>query len=70
MAEELGIDALRAEIGEDALARNWAVWDVTAIPDQTWFPLYDVASVDEEYMRVKTFLTERLAWIDANIAAY
>jgi hypothetical protein len=64
------IDALRAEIGEDALARNWAVWDVTAIPDQTWFPLYDVASVDEEYMRVKTFLTERLAWIDANIAAY
>ena len=64
------IDALRAEIGEAALARNWTAWDVTTVPDLVWFPLYDVASVEEEYTRVKTFLSERLTWIDANIAAY
>ncbi len=64
------IEALRAEIGPAALGRNWAVWDVAGIPDQTWFPLYDVATVEEEYAHIETFISERLAWIDANVAAY
>ncbi len=61
--------ALRAAIGDDAIARNWAIWDIAQVA-APGFPLYAVTSAADEYDKVAAFLTARLAWIDANIAAY
>ena len=63
------IRAYRAFLGP-AIARNWAVWDITRPQTTPGFPLYPVASADDEYAQLEAFVIARLAWIDATIAAY
>jgi spore coat protein H len=58
----------RAFLGE-AIGRNWQVWDITGVGGGT-FPLYPVASPDEEYAHIDAWLGARLLWIDASIATY
>jgi spore coat protein H len=62
------IDDLRQFLGS-AIDRNWQVWSF-ADTANTGFPLYPVVSPDEEYIKVKDFITARFAWIDANIENY
>lgn len=62
------MDGYRALLG-DAVARNWATWDITQVPN-VGFPLYAVATPDEEYAHVASWLRQHLAWMDTNLAAY
>jgi hypothetical protein len=63
------LDALRAELG-DAVERNWAVWTMAEVEAYSGFPVYDVATPEEEYARVEAWVLQRLAWMDDNVAAY
>jgi hypothetical protein len=51
------------------VGRNWQAWDIAAVPN-VGFPLYAVASADEEYAHVEAWIRARLAWMDANVATY
>ena len=72
----LATDAIIARIAQyrallgAAVARNWAIWDITQPQRTPGFPMYAVVSADDEYAKLETFVRARLAWIDANIAAY
>lgn len=61
------IAAQRATMG-DAVDRNWATWDITTV--DFGGELYAVASPEEEYARVDTWVRARLEWMDASVAAY
>lgn len=63
------IEGYRAFLGP-AIVRNWSVWDITRPQGTPGFPLYAVVSADDEYAKLEAYVTARLAWIDANIAAY
>ena len=59
------IDRLQAILGP-AIARNDEVWPIEAINYGGWF--YEVSSYADEDAHVRAWLTERLSWMDANIA--
>lgn len=62
------MEGYRALLG-DAVTRNWAVWDITQVPN-VGFPLYAVATPEEEYAAVEAWTRQRLTWMDENIQAY
>lgn len=65
------MDAYREIMGETAY-ENFEVWPIADI-EFGWSGvdyLYEVSSYDEEYDRVRAWLPQRLAWIDANIGSW
>lgn len=63
------MESYRALVGEDAIARNFARWPIAGIQfagDQ----LYPVASYEEEWTAVTTWIVARLAWMDQNVGSY
>lgn len=67
-AIEARIDDYVATMGEEALARNFERWPIEEVDFGGY--LYEVSSYEEELERVRAWIPERLAWMDANIAAY
>lgn len=63
------IEGYRRQLGA-AIDRNWTIWDITRPESTPGFPLYPVTSADDEYAHLEAFVRARLAWLDANIAAY
>lgn len=61
------IDALQAILG-DAVDRNFEAWPITSINYGGWF--YEVSSYADEDAHVREWLAIRLAWMDANVAAW
>jgi hypothetical protein len=59
-----------------AVERNFAKWPIEDIAFSTDYPevvenwLCPVSTPDEEHARTVAFLTERLAWMDANLASF
>lgn len=62
------IDDYVATMGEDALARNFERWPIESVDFSGY--LYEVASYEEELARVRAWIPQRLAWMDAHIAEY
>ncbi len=62
------MEAYRSFLGP-AIDRNWAAWDITQVPN-VGFPLYAVASPDQEYALVESWIQRHLDWMDANIESY
>jgi hypothetical protein len=55
------------------VANNFTVWPLANVDFQQIFPLYSlypVSSYAEEISRLRQWLLERTAWIDANIDSY
>ena len=61
------MDALQAILG-DAIRRNDEVWPIESINYGGWF--FEVSSYADEDAYVREWMHQRLAWMDANIAAY
>lgn len=62
------IDTLQAILGH-AVDRNFALWPIESIDYQDgWF--YEVSSYADEDAYVRAWLETRLAWMDANVAAW
>jgi hypothetical protein len=62
------ITAYRAILGDTVYA-NFEVWPIEEIQFGGRY-LYPVTSYDEEYEKVREWLPERLAWVDASIDAW
>jgi CotH kinase protein len=57
----------------DATTENFTVWPITDVafePIFSRFHLYEVASFDEELVELRTWITQRLTWIDEHIEEY
>lgn len=63
------MEGYRTLIGEDAIARNFARWPIASI-QFAGNELYPVASYDEEWTAVTTWIAARLAWMDENVGSY
>jgi hypothetical protein len=67
------IDAYQAELDSEAIAANFALWPIEEVEfDFIYEPysFYDVVSYEEEVERVRTWISQRLVWIDENIDGY
>ena len=73
-ADSLAEEALYAEIDRlqgilgDAIDRNVARWPIETINYGGWF--YEVTSYEDEDAHVRAWVATRLAWMDANVAAW
>lgn len=57
----------------DATTENFTVWPITDVafePIFSRFHLYEVASFDEELVELRTWITQRLTWIDEHVDEY
>jgi len=67
------IDGALETLEPEAVANNFMIWPLANVDFQQIFPLYTlypVSSYAEEIERVRSWLMERTAWIDANIESY
>ncbi len=62
------IDAQHDLLG-DELAANFAIWPWEQIP-LYWPTLPEVAGPEEEYARIRRWIVQRTAWMDANVEAW
>src|SRR5512133_664665 len=67
------LDAYAALLDPAALTRNFALWpieDVDFVQYYAPYSFYDVTSYDEELSHLRSWIKNRLTWIDANIDQY
>jgi hypothetical protein len=67
------IDDYLTVLTPDAVARNFAVWDITAVDFSQYYApytFYDVTSYDDEVAHLRSWIQQRLVWLDANIDSY
>jgi hypothetical protein len=64
---------MQAVLDANAIAENFTIWPIDEIDfTEIYRPysLYAVTSYSEEAQRLRTWITARLAWIDAHVDAY
>jgi hypothetical protein len=67
------VDQMQAVLSPAAIAENFMVWPINQVDfTQIYRPysLYSVSSYSEEVQRLRTWITSRLAWIDAHVDSY
>jgi hypothetical protein len=67
------LDDLARPLDPTALAENFSVWPIAEVDfSQIYRPysLYPVSSYSEEVQHLRTWISARLAWLDAHIDAY
>jgi hypothetical protein len=67
------LDQMQAVLDTSAITENFTIWPIDQIDfTEIYRPysLYAVASYSEETQRLRTWITARLAWIDAHIDSY
>ena len=67
------LDSYAQVLTPAALGQNFLVWPLANVDYSSFYPpytLYRVTSYDDELVKLRAFLTARLAWIDAHIDGY
>jgi hypothetical protein len=67
------LDAYAAILATDAIARNFAKWPIESVDfSQFYAPytFYDVTSYTDEMAHFRSWIEQRLAWLDENIDSY
>ncbi len=67
------LDGYATILNADAIARNFAKWPIESVDFSKYYApysFYDVTSYAEEVTHFRTWIQQRLAWLDANIDAY
>jgi hypothetical protein len=67
------LDQLQAVLEANAIAENFTIWPISQINFTDIYrpySLYAVASYSEEAQRLRSWITSRLAWIDAHVDSY
>lgn len=67
------LDGYQAILTQAAIDRNFAIWPISEVDFQEIYApysFYAVSNYPEEVARLRNWITQRLAWIDANIDSY
>lgn len=67
------LDGYAAILNADAIARNFALWPIQKVDFSQYYApytFYPVASYAEEVSHFRSWIEQRLAWLDTNIDSY